>query len=360
MLFDHCARRGVALHVILSETENESLFEHRDGPGDAFEQTGVPFADTRKLYYRELIARFAHHPALVWNLGEENGPEGEGKKNSDATGNTNAQRLAFAQFIKETDPYDHPIVVHTYPGKQEAVYTPLLGSPYVDGVSLQLKPMEVTREQTLKWIKLSREAGRPWFACLDEVGEAKNGVLPDDADGAADNHRRVRRALWANLLSGGSGGGVVLRVSIPPQRFKFRRLPQPGERLAVLQNRPRVRRSRGPAPVRPGHADRGDRRGRRRRRLRRDPPRSRRPPRGDAAVRPPPGRPPLVPLPPGEHAVRWFDPDAGGDWTAAGAASVRGNGGTTGPGAPPRQRPVERLGRQNRRLKGAGARPRRC
>ena len=25
----------------------------------------------RKLYYRELIARFAHHPALQWNLCEE-------------------------------------------------------------------------------------------------------------------------------------------------------------------------------------------------------------------------------------------------------------------------------------------------
>ena len=29
--------------------------------------------------------------------------------------------------------------------------------------------------------------------------------MPDGADGAEENHRRVRRAVWANLFSGGSG-----------------------------------------------------------------------------------------------------------------------------------------------------------
>lgn len=44
---------GLMLHVVTQETENDRLL---DGGEPGFE---------RKLYYRELIARFAHHPALV-------------------------------------------------------------------------------------------------------------------------------------------------------------------------------------------------------------------------------------------------------------------------------------------------------
>ena len=34
---------------------------------------------------------------------------------------------AMAQYIKDLDPYDHHIVVHTYPDWQDRVYPPLLG-----------------------------------------------------------------------------------------------------------------------------------------------------------------------------------------------------------------------------------------
>ncbi|NNJ27584.1 DUF5060 domain-containing protein [Alienimonas chondri] len=325
IVFNHCDRLGIALHVILSETENESLFEHRDGPGDG----DVPFADTRKLYYRELIARFGHHPALVWNLGEENGPEGEGRKNSDAAGNSNAQRLAFAQFIKEADPYDHPIVVHTYPGKQETVYTPLLGSPYFDGVSLQLKPMEVTREQTLKWIRLSREAGRPWFACLDETGPANDGVLPDAADGAAENHLRVRRALWANLLSGGSGaewyfGYQHAHNDLNLEDFRsraevwaFSKLAREfaeREDLHLYEPGPEFAEAKGVVA-----ASRSASNGRL----------------GTTLLYIPAGAgTPRLDLPKGELTIRWFDPETGGAWQRGQSATILGGPGTGIAGSP--------------------------
>ena len=57
---------GILQHVVLQETENELMWDAGDtGP-------------MRKLYLRELIARFAHHPRLIWNIGEENGNESTG------------------------------------------------------------------------------------------------------------------------------------------------------------------------------------------------------------------------------------------------------------------------------------------
>ena len=68
----------------------------------------------RKLYCRELIARFGHNLALNWNLGEEN------------TQST-AQQKAMIDYIADLDAYDHNIVVHTFPDQQDKVYRPAPG-----------------------------------------------------------------------------------------------------------------------------------------------------------------------------------------------------------------------------------------
>ena len=57
ILFDHMQSKGILLHIVTQETENELLLDRGDtGP-------------LRRLYFSELIARFGHHPALIWNLG---------------------------------------------------------------------------------------------------------------------------------------------------------------------------------------------------------------------------------------------------------------------------------------------------
>lgn len=178
LVFRHMDRLGLALHVVTQETENDRLLD------------GGELGPERMLYYRELVARFAHHPALVWNLGEENT-------------NTDAQRKAFAYYIRALDPYDHPIVVHTYTDEHEKVYAPLLGFEMLDGPSLQLAKMELTYEATRKWVAKSAEAGRPWFVCLDEFGPASAGAKPDADDPAHDGVRR--HGLWGNLMAGGAG-----------------------------------------------------------------------------------------------------------------------------------------------------------
>ncbi len=178
IVFSHMDRVGLLLHVITQEVENCKLLNGGDlGP-------------ERRLYYRELIARFGHHLAVVWNLGEENN-------------NTDEQRKQFAEYIYSLDPYDHPIVVHTWPKNQERVYSPLLGFPYFHGPSLQIGDMSHVHEETLKWVYESTAAGRPWFVCLDEIGPAQVGVLPDSED---YDHDQVRKQpLWGNLMAGGSG-----------------------------------------------------------------------------------------------------------------------------------------------------------
>ncbi len=175
IVFSHMDRLGLALHVVTQETENDQGLDK----GELGRQ--------RKLYYRELVARFGHHPALVWNLGEENT-------------NTTEQQKAFARHIHELDPYDHPLVCHTYPGQYDKVYEPLLGYEWFEGPSLQTND---THEQTLKWVIRSAEADRPWFVCLDEIGPSHTGVKPDKDDYWHDDVRKQH--LWANLMAGGAG-----------------------------------------------------------------------------------------------------------------------------------------------------------
>ncbi|QDV33679.1 DUF5060 domain-containing protein [Tautonia plasticadhaerens] len=195
VVFSHMDRLGIMLHVLLSETENENLFEHESGDTE--------FADARKLYYRELIARFGHHPALVWNLGEENGGHPETDPEPHGLSNTVEQRKAFADYLKAIDPYDHPVVVHTFPNQYEKIYRPLLGHPTIDGPSLQMGDMAKAHDETIRWIDASAAAGRPWFVCLDEIGPASTGVKPDADDPGHDDVRR--HALWGNLMAGGAG-----------------------------------------------------------------------------------------------------------------------------------------------------------
>lgn len=177
-VFSHMDKLGIALHIVTQETENDQLLD------------GGALGDARKLYYRELVARFAHHAGVTWNLGEENT-------------NTAAQRDAFAAYLRGLDPYDHPILTHTYPKEQELVFAPQIGNPDIEGASLQLDPISLVHGQTQEWIRRSTEAGRPWVVAIDEIGPSYDGLVPDSVDA---NHDAVRaQVLWGNLMAGGGG-----------------------------------------------------------------------------------------------------------------------------------------------------------
>lgn len=113
-----------------------------------------------------LIARFSHVLALNWNIGEEN------------TQSTDEVR-DMVRFLHDTDPYRHPVVLHTFPPEQELVYRPLLGDKsLLTGLSLQ-NPWKAAHQRSLQWRRESAAAGRPWVVAQDEQNPASLGVPPD-------------------------------------------------------------------------------------------------------------------------------------------------------------------------------------
>jgi len=187
IVFSHMDKLGMMCHFVTQETENELLLDSGN------------VELKRKLYYRELIARFSHHLGVTWNLGEENG-----LAPWVGFGQNDRQRKDMSQFIKETDPYDNFIVVHTLSNAdlRDDILTKLLGFPYLDGPSLQTDINSVHSE-TAKWRSLSDQKGKKWVVCSDEIGPASTGAVPDADD---PGHNEIRqKVLWGNLMAGGGG-----------------------------------------------------------------------------------------------------------------------------------------------------------
>ncbi len=189
IVFEHMDRLGLLLHMILQETENETLLDDGD---TKFE---------RKLYYRELIARFGHHLGVIWNMGEENGPT-----HWSPDGQSTEQQKAMVKYFKMHDPYQSLRVIHTHAAREprHEMFSALLGDRSMDGMSMQIDRRTVAHEETVLWLNQSRNAGRQWVVAIDEIGHASRGVDPDDKE--ENNQDSVRaEVLWGNLMAGGSG-----------------------------------------------------------------------------------------------------------------------------------------------------------
>jgi hypothetical protein len=202
----HAQTLGVFLHFKTQEAENQGLLDGGDtGP-------------QRKLYYRELIARFGHHLALNWNMGEEVGPW---QKEPPTPPQLTPQRLAMAEYFHRHDPYRHHIVIHN--GMK---FDDLLGpaSKYT-GVSIQY-PWNAAHEKTLEWLGKSAAAGKPWAVANDEQNPADMGVPPDpgymghsgegiQAGKPYTMHDVRKSCLWGTVLAGGWGVEYYFGYKLP-------------------------------------------------------------------------------------------------------------------------------------------------
>lgn len=188
VVFDYMESQGIMMHFVLQETENECLLD--------MGHTGVQ----RKLYLRELAARFGHHLAITYNLGEENGPT-----NWSPIGQTDQQRKEMASYIKKVNPYPCNVMLHTHSNDhhQDIYLEPLLGFELLDGPSMQVASPYKVHERVLKWIDESEKAGKRWLVNLDEIGPASKGAMPDSHDAKHDTIRH--QCLWGTLLAGGGG-----------------------------------------------------------------------------------------------------------------------------------------------------------
>lgn len=215
IVFDHAQQKGMYLHFKLQEQENDDNV--RGSKTDPVQESmdGGDLGQERKLYVRELIARFGYLLALNWNIGEENTQSSE-------------QQLAMAMNLRDTDPYaGHHIVVHTFPNAQESVYPALLGSrsPFT-GASLQMA-WNAVHERIVRWVLASSQAKKPWVVANDEQGPAGLGVPPDPgyagfAGKDAQNrdvgytlHDIRKHVLWGNLMAGGAGVDYYFGYGLP-------------------------------------------------------------------------------------------------------------------------------------------------
>jgi hypothetical protein len=102
-LFEYMQTNGVVAYLVLLDDDAWTGFNH-------------------ERYYREMIARFGHLPALMFNISEESG---ENYSFSEA--------LSLAQLLKNIDPYDHPVGIHNINDPRSEY----INAPYIDFTSIQ-------------------------------------------------------------------------------------------------------------------------------------------------------------------------------------------------------------------------------
>ena len=166
----HAQRRGIALNIQLSETEvaNERWLDNGN--------LGVE----RKLFFRELIARFGYLLAAKWNLGEENDyPVSEIR--------------AHADYIRSLDWSAKPIAVHTQINNFRD-YEEIVGEERFSASSIQYD-WEFAGEFVEQWRTRSTQAGHPWVIDMDEN---TNGLSD------TDHNQRRKQILYDVLFSGGN------------------------------------------------------------------------------------------------------------------------------------------------------------
>jgi len=186
VVFDHMIQVGLMPQLVLSEQENQSYFEHKEGG---------TFADSRKVFYREMAARFGYLNAITWNIGEESGWDNEPTYGK---GNTTAQRRQYADYLKQLLPYSELIVVHNGPSDTDAIFEGLVGYKSFSGISYQgnFENPYYGYERILHWKELSASKGHPWVVSYDEP--YTNPEFPDLETWS-------KNSLWAALMAGGAG-----------------------------------------------------------------------------------------------------------------------------------------------------------
>jgi hypothetical protein len=194
---------------------------------------GGKLGPERKLYCREIIARFAHNLALNWNIGEENTQ-------------TTEEINDMINYIRAHDPYQHHVVIHTFLVSRtrfiRRCWATNRSSP-----EHHCRTAGQTHQRTLKWVAASAEAGKPWVVANDEQGSAATGVPPDRATKgmtkktARANPSTRRRHPEGHALGQSHGGrrgrGVLLRLSTAGERSRMRGLSQSGSFLGLLPHR---------------------------------------------------------------------------------------------------------------------------
>ncbi|MCJ7695082.1 MAG: DUF5060 domain-containing protein, partial [Anaerolineaceae bacterium] len=137
-LFAYLQSRGMVLHLVFEDDSGWTGFNHA-------------------LFYRQMIARFGHHKGLIWNISEE--------YNENYTAD---QVKAFAQLVRDLDPYEHPITVHLFGSLDN--WLPFVGDDRFDMTSFQTEKTPVNSEAAA-WFDQVENSGRIIPISFDETGQ---------------------------------------------------------------------------------------------------------------------------------------------------------------------------------------------
>ncbi len=180
-VLNHAQRQGIALNIVLSETEeaNERWLDNG--------ALGVE----RKLFFRELVARFGYLLAVKWNLGEENDF-------------TLIELQKHADYLQAIDWSRKPIAVHTHIN-QFYRYGELVGDKRFSASSIQYDA-QFAGQFVEQWRSNSANAGHRWVVDMDEN---TNGLGSDNTD------ERRKEILYDVLFSGGNIEWYFGYLSLP-------------------------------------------------------------------------------------------------------------------------------------------------
>ncbi len=179
IVLEHGDKLGMFLHFKTQETENELLLNSGN------------LGNQRKLYYRTLVARFSHHLALNWNLGEE------------INDSSTAQKVSWAQYFFDIDPYHHHIVIHNM---SDPHYDLLGSASKLTGFSKQTNQTNFSNvfSGVKDYVDRSATAGKKWAVACDEPGDAQHALRPDYDAGSSHIDGR-KNGLWDTFMAGGYG-----------------------------------------------------------------------------------------------------------------------------------------------------------
>lgn len=187
-VFTHAQKKGIMLHFVLNEAEAPNKQE----------LDNASLGDERKLFYREMIARFGHHQAIVWNVSEEYNL-GNGFGANDPAEAATVE--TFADWIKSIDPYGHPVTVHNAGnpnpggGPTAGSWQYFIGDVSWDATSLQLfNNFQTLGDAVEAFRTATANAGRPIPIMIDE---------PESVEDVSFDQVR-KEMMWDILLSGGN------------------------------------------------------------------------------------------------------------------------------------------------------------
>ncbi|MFT5049143.1 MAG: hypothetical protein ACI8QZ_000533 [Chlamydiales bacterium] len=182
VVMEHAMRKGIFLQLVLAEQEWDSVH-----------WLGFGLTTERKLFFKNLVAMFGHHPAIKFTFCEENGADPGAQFTTD-------ELHDFAEYLGMWDAYDHPLSIHNR-ADDLTVFTQILdgsvGKRWLTSTSLQLHDDYGAGVEAAHDLALLND-GLPLVIDQDEQGNSFEGLSNSNA------HERRKEVLYDVYFSGGN------------------------------------------------------------------------------------------------------------------------------------------------------------